>query len=61
MDWVDLISSEPTEKREDDMSNLAVAFATWMRPPLPPGLFANPRCPPIPTAIKEMGAEVHHS
>ena len=30
MDWVDPISSEPAEEREDDMSNIAVGFATWM-------------------------------
>ena len=32
MDLVDPISSESTEGREDDMSNLAIGFATWMRP-----------------------------
>ena len=31
MDWVDPISSELTEEKEDDMSNLAVGFAAWMR------------------------------
>ena len=31
MDWVNPISSEPIEEREDDMSNLAAGFATWMR------------------------------
>ena len=30
MDWVDPISSEPAEKREDDMSSLLVGFATRM-------------------------------
>ena len=30
MDWVDLISSEPTEEREDDMSSLAGGFITRM-------------------------------
>ena len=29
--------------------------------PLPPGLFANPRCPSILAAIKATAAEVHHS
>ena len=30
MDWVDLISNEPTEEREDDMSSLAAGFAAHM-------------------------------
>ena len=29
--------------------------------PLPQELFTNPRCPPVPTAIKATGGEVHHS
>ena len=29
--------------------------------PLPPRFFANPRCPPVPAAIKATAAEVHHS
>ena len=32
MDWVDPISSELAEGREDDMSNFAVGFSTWMHP-----------------------------
>ena len=28
---------------------------------LPPEFFANPRCPLVPTTIKVMVAEVHHS
>ena len=30
MDWVDPLSSEPTEEREDDMSSLAARFAARM-------------------------------
>ena len=29
--------------------------------PLPPEFFANPRCPPVPVAIKATVAKVHHS
>ena len=32
MNWVDPISSEPTKKREADMSNFAAIFFTWMCP-----------------------------
>ena len=32
MDWVDPISSELAKEREDDMSNLANRFATWVLP-----------------------------
>ena len=32
VEWVDPISSEPTEEREDDMSNLAAGFSTRMCP-----------------------------
>ena len=31
VDWVDPISNEPAEEREDDMFNF-VGFAAWMRP-----------------------------
>ena len=31
MDWVDPLSSEPDEEREDDMSSLSTGFATRMR------------------------------
>ena len=31
MDWVDPIVSESAKEREDDMSNLVVGFAAWMR------------------------------
>ena len=31
MDWVDLISSEPVEEREDDMSILDARFVARMR------------------------------
>ena len=31
VDWVDPISNEPAEGREDDISNFANEFATWMR------------------------------
>ena len=30
MDWVDPLSSKPTEEREDDMSSLAARFAARM-------------------------------
>ena len=30
MNWVDLISSEPVEEREDDLSSLAVGFTVRM-------------------------------
>ena len=30
-DWVNPISSEPSEAREGDMSNLAAGFVVWMR------------------------------
>ena len=31
VDWVDPISSEPVEEREDDMSSLAAGFTAGMR------------------------------
>ena len=31
VDWVDLIASDPIEKREDDMFSLAIGFAPQMR------------------------------
>ena len=30
MDWVEQISSEPTEEREEDMSSLTARFVVWM-------------------------------
>ena len=32
VDWVDPISSEPAEGRENYMSNFATGFVAWMRP-----------------------------
>ena len=31
MDWLDPTASDPTEKREEDMSSLSVGFSVWMR------------------------------
>ena len=33
MDWVDPITSEPAEEREDNMSSLATGFSTTMSKP----------------------------
>ena len=32
-----------------------------MMSPLPPKFFMNPKCPPVPAAIKATTAKVHHS